>query len=214
MAGLLLEQNQYINVASGIVVKDNTADGLNVDKGNNHMFDVYKVTEYTDLNKATGFVKQVEGSIFDYQNSNFGKVAFNKKSKYQGIIYDNWTKNIKSKDNTVYSNYYIADNYLEKKTQYYMFKDLHLAITIKPHIHYTCGTATTSECNHTGINSHSAAENKKDYIIEYQPLMYNNEQKDNGLLANTGGAFYLYEDMTGVNITYSYSRFILMFKWS
>ena len=77
-------------------------------------------------------------------------------------------------ENNLYSKVFKADKYIDMDSYVAMDKDIagddNVIIKTVPHVHYICGTSTMSECDHKGIDSHSSASNRMDYIATYSKI--------------------------------------------
>ena len=193
-AGIYLDQNQYITIENGYIQMDNNkmtgtnanSSDINSSTNENHMYDIFKVTSYTnytnDAASTAGIIKQVDGTKIDILNTKIKNIAFNTKSNNEGVVYsmfnaDNvsgWTENIYSqtffadiyKDNSLLVGMYKVEDEVDSS----IYKRFDVVIKFPDHEHYICGFATTSECNHEGIDSHSQSANKNDYIVKYTPI--------------------------------------------
>jgi len=80
-AGIYLDQNQYITIENGYIQMDNNkmtgtnanSSGINSSTNENHMYDIFKVTSYTnyknDAESTAGIIKQVDGTKIDILNT-------------------------------------------------------------------------------------------------------------------------------------------------
>ena len=177
---IYLDRNDVIKVGKGYVrVTGNIATGSVTYDDKNHLSQIYAINNTTDTNPI---FKNTTGQKVDGANFYVEDIIFSA-ANGSGIVFENWTRDtVNGWTQTLFEEVFTADTILHGAAKVLMNGDD--VIIGNNHIHKACGIATTSECKHDGVPSHSDE-------ITYEEVNINKPFP-------TEGAYYIPKDIENV----------------
>lgn len=148
-AAIYMNEGKEIVIGSGLFIVDrnytvNSDQPIHI----NHTYGIYS-------NNTNGFVVQQEGTKFNSKNR-IRQIGFNETDYSRGIVYNDWIpEKVDGWTEKLHDEVFSASIAIHETLKIY--DTLHkIVVQFKKHEHKTCGFATTSECQHRGIESHSS----------------------------------------------------------